>query len=172
MSFSIRPATLTDAQALADFGRKTFFETFGHLYPPEDSDYFSAYRFSLERTCQDIAETDRFIQLAFSDDHLVGFLDCGSLSLPVTAPKPNAYELNRLYLDTSVKGSGLAATFMEMAISLAKAKQGQALYLGVYHDNQRAQAFYRKYGFEIIGAYQFKVGNTLDDERIMELILD
>jgi diamine N-acetyltransferase len=171
MIYVIRRATLDDAQALTDFGRQTFFDTFGHLYPKDDADYFVGERFSLTRTCQDLTEAGREIHLAFDCARLVGFLDCGALGLPVDAPKPHGLELYRLYLDPSAKGSGLANTLMDMAISWARAKEAGALYLGVYCDNTRAQAFYRRHGFEIIGAYQFKVGNTLDDERIMELIL-
>jgi diamine N-acetyltransferase len=171
MTFLVRPATVDDAQALADFGRVTFFDTFGHLYPREDADFFVGQRFSLIRTHRDLAEEGRAIHLAFDDAGLVGFLDCGQLSLPVTAPKAGALELYRLYIAPSAKGSGLANTLMGIAIDWARSRHAGALYLGVYCDNARAQSFYRRHGFEIIGAYQFKVGNTLDDERIMELIL-
>lgn len=171
MSLTIRLATLADAQQLADFGTKTFFETFGHLYPPEDADFFSRQRFSIERTIQDLSAFDRRIHLAFRGDALVGFLDYGPLELPVAAPLRGGCELYRLYVDKSEQGSGLAQRLMDVAIAWAVAQGGEALYLGVYHDNARAQAFYRKYGFNIIGAYQFKVGKTLDDERIMELKL-
>lgn len=172
MSYTIRQANDGDGQALTDFGRTTFFDTFGHLYPKEDADFFVAQRFSIGRTHQDLNEAGRQIHLAFDGQRLVGFLDCGPLGLPVDAPKREARELYRLYLDASAKGSGLANTLMEMAIDWARGEGAAALYLGVYCDNARAQAFYKKYGFDIVGAYQFKVGNTLDDERIMEMILD
>jgi diamine N-acetyltransferase len=171
MSITIRAATLADARLLAEFGCKTFFDTFGHLYPKEDADFFVAQRFSLERSLADISEAGRYIQLAFDGDTLIGFLDCGNMGLPVDQPKRRACELYRLYLDVSAKGTGLANTLMEMAIAWARTQRAGALYLGVYCDNARAHAFYRKYGFQIIGAYQFKVGNTLDDERIMALEL-
>jgi diamine N-acetyltransferase len=167
----IRLATLADAQNLAAFGDKTFFDTFGHLYPHGDADFFSRQRFSLERTQADISEEGRYIQLAFEGDVLKGFLDCGPLGLPVEAATVPSLELYRLYVDIAAKGTGLAHELMKMAIDWARARHGTSLYLGVYHDNMRAQAFYKKYGFEIIGAYQFRVGNTLDDERIMELKL-
>lgn len=171
MSLVIRAAIIQDAEALAAFGQKTFFDTFGHLYPVEDAETFVAERFSRERTLQDLAEPGRFVQLAFLDGALVGFLDCGAISLPLAAPKMPCRELYRLYLDLSVQGTGLAQILMQKVIDWAKGEGAMALYLGVYHDNARAQAFYRKFGFEIVGQYFFKVGNTLDDERIMELIL-
>ena len=167
----IRPAVLADAPALAAFGEKTFFDTFGQLYPHGDAEFFTTQRFSLERTQQDIAEDGRYLQLAFVDDQLVGFLDCGSLGLPIKSPASASLELYRLYVDVVAKGTGLAQELMGLALDWARQNGAASLYLGVYHDNGRAQAFYRKFGFDVIGAYQFRVGNTLDDERIMELKL-
>ena len=167
MSVVIRPATPSDAQALGAFGQKTFIDTFGHLYPPEDADSFCAQRFSHARTLADIGQAGRMIQLAWAGDALIGFLDCGPLTLPVSQPDPSALELYRLYVDEAAKGTGLAHTLMQHALDWAKTAGAPTLYLGVYHANARAQAFYTRYGFSIVGAYHFKVGNTLDDERIM-----
>jgi diamine N-acetyltransferase len=167
----IRPATAADAPALAAFGDKTFFDTFGHLYPKTDADFFRAQRFSLKQTLADIGTDGRYIQLAFDSHNLIGFLDCGALGLPVEVPDPTGLELYRLYVDVSAQGTGLAQTLMNTALDWARANAAATLYLGVYHDNARALAFYRKFGFKIVGAYQFKVGNTLDDERIMACTL-
>ncbi len=167
----IRTAIDTDAPALAAFGAKTFLETFGHLYPPEDKEFFMAARYSLERTLQDIRDPVRAMTVVYQGDDLVAFLDCGPLTLPVEAPEPDALELYRLYLDETQKGTGLAHRLMDLAIQWAREKQAPALYLGVWSQNERAKRLYTKYGFEIVGAYHFKVGNTLDDERIMRLSL-
>ena len=167
----IRLAIDADAPALAAFGAKTFLETFGHLYPPEDKEFFLGQRFSLERTLQDIRDPARVMTMVYCGDDLVAFLDCGPMTLPVEAPEPDALELYRLYLDETQKGTGLAHKLMDMAIHWARDQQAPALYLGVWSQNERAKRLYTKYGFEIVGAYHFKVGNTLDDERIMRLAL-
>ena len=167
----IRLAIDADAPALAAFGAKTFLETFGHLYPPEDKEFFLGQRFSLERTLQDIRDPARVMTMVYRGDVLVAFLDCGSLTLPVESPESDALELYRLYLDGTQKGTGLAHRLMDMALNWARDKQASALYLGVWSQNERAKRLYSKYGFEIVGAYHFKVGNTLDDERIMRLAL-
>jgi ribosomal protein S18 acetylase RimI-like enzyme len=165
----IRLAIDADAPALAAFGAKTFLETFGHLYPPEDKEFFLGQRFSLERTLQDIRDPARVMTMVYRGDDLVAFLDCGPLTLPVESPESDALELYRLYLDETQKGTGLAHRLMDMALNWARDKQASALYLGVWSQNERAKRLYAKYGFEIVGAYHFKVGNTLDDERIMRL---
>ena len=45
------------------------------------------------------------------------------------------------------------------------------LFLGVWESNERAIALYESRGFEKVGGYKFKVGDTLDDEFIMRLRL-
>lgn len=167
----IRLAVDADAPALAAFGAKTFLETFGHLYPPEDKEFFLSQRFSLERTLHDIRDPGRVMTMVYWGDDLVAFLDCGPLTLPVQSPESDALELYRLYLDDTQKGTGLAHRLMDMTLNWARDKQASALYLGVWSQNERAKRLYTKYGFEIVGAYHFKVGNTLDDERIMRLEL-
>jgi diamine N-acetyltransferase len=169
MIWQIRPASPDDGPDLARFGGETFLETFGHLYPEDDKAFFLAERFSLERTLEDIKEHGRYIQLAFRNEALVGFIDCGPLSLPVQAPEPSALEIYRLYVARSEFGTGLGKALMLAALGWARSEGAPALYLGVFNANQRAQAFYHKFGFDIVGAYLFKVGNTLDDERIMRL---
>ncbi len=169
VELQIRLASNADAPALAAFGAKTFLATFGHLYPPEDKEFFIGHRFSLERTLTDIGDPARVITLVYCGDDLVAFLDCGTLTLPVEAPEPSALELYRLYLDEDQKGTGLVHRLMEIALEWARSKDAAALYLGVWSQNERAKRLYAKYGFEIVGAYHFKVGNTLDDERIMRL---
>ncbi|AMS30562.1 hypothetical protein AEM38_15750 [Hyphomonadaceae bacterium UKL13-1] len=170
-ALQIRLAVESDAPALAALGAKTFLATFGHLYPPEDKDYFIGARFSVERTLQDIQDPDRVVTVVCRGEDMVAFLDCGTLTLPVAAPEPDALELYRLYLDDDQKGTGLVHRLMEIALEWARSKSASALYLGVWSQNERAKRLYTKYSFEIVGAYHFKVGNTLDDERIMRLAL-
>jgi diamine N-acetyltransferase len=169
--WTLRPALAADAPALAAFGAQTFLATFGHLYPPDDKAAFIEERYSLERTCQDITAPGRRIELAFAGDALVGFSDAGAVSLPVEALETGALELHRLYLADAARGTGLADALMAGVFDWARAHAAPALYLGVFHANDRAQAFYRRHGFEIVGSYWFKVGATLDDERIMRCAL-
>ena len=82
-----------------------------------------------------------------------------------------ACEIYTLYVVEDVKGAGVAPTMMEWALDRARARGAEDMYLGVYHANGRALAFYKRYGFEVVGRYDFPVGETLDDERIMRLAL-
>ena len=41
------------------------------------------------------------------------------------------------------------------------------LVLSVYVDNHRARRFYERYGFEVVGKYDFMVGSHADEDLIL-----
>jgi ribosomal protein S18 acetylase RimI-like enzyme len=45
------------------------------------------------------------------------------------------------------------------------------MWLGVGEDNQRAQRFYRKWGFQVVGEHIFQVGSDPQTDLIMERAL-
>jgi ribosomal protein S18 acetylase RimI-like enzyme len=60
---------------------------------------------------------------------------------------------------------------MAWAIAEARARGFQELYLTVWIGNHRARRFYEAHGFEEVGHYPFRVGSTVDDDRILRLRL-
>lgn len=80
---------------------------------------------------------------------------------------PGDIELKRIYLFARYHGGGLARAMMEQAIAAATAMGKQRLLLGVYNENDRPIAFYRRMGFEICGERRFTVGGETFDDWIM-----
>ncbi|MES1200679.1 MAG: GNAT family N-acetyltransferase [Pseudomonadota bacterium] len=166
-----RDAAAADAPALAAFARERFVETFGHLYPPEDLASFLAENYDPARVGADIAAGKTHYRLAFEGAELVGYNKVGgAFDLPVER-EPGAIELHRLYVHTRVKGQGIAQTLMDEALAWARSHRAPAMYLSVWENNFRAQAFYKRYGFEHIGEHGFMVGRTRDRDFIWRLAL-
>jgi diamine N-acetyltransferase len=162
-----RDAEPEDAQALAALARETFVATFGHLYPPEDLAAFCGQIFTQEAQGALLARSDTEIRLATQDGAMLAYCQIGNFQLPHDTGGRRALELHRLYVVERAKGAGVAPVLMDWAMARMREHDAQDAYLGVYADNPRAQRFYARYGFEIVGAYHFPVGRTLDDERIM-----
>ena len=101
-------------------------------------------------------------------DAIVGYCLSGELRLPVAGP---GLELHRLYVAQHVQGRGVAATLMEDAIAWARSHGAPALFLSVWENNERAQRFYRRYGFEPVGEHSFTVGSVRDRDLIFRLDL-
>jgi ribosomal protein S18 acetylase RimI-like enzyme len=60
---------------------------------------------------------------------------------------------------------------MRCVVEWTKSDGAAALWLSVWENNERAQRFYKRYGFEHVGEHKFMVGNTADRDFIWRLKL-
>lgn len=169
MSIVYRDATPDDAVALAAFAAAAFVDTFGHLYPPEDLEAFLAAKYGDAIQRAEMAEPLARYRLALEGARIVGYVMMGALDIAVD--EPGALELHRLYVDKDVKGKGVAQALTDEVIAWARARNAPALYLSVWENNHRAQAFYKRYGFEHVGEHKFMVGRVADRDFIWRLAL-
>jgi diamine N-acetyltransferase len=162
-----------DAAALSAFAEAAFIATFGHIYAPEDLALFLADWNTPARLAAQFADPAWAIALVRDGEDIAGFAKLGPIDfeLPAGHSADNAIELHQLYLAESAKGSGIADALMRWAIGVARARGHAILYLSVFTENPRAQAFYRRYAFVDIGRNPFRVGNHIDEDRIWRLDL-
>lgn len=164
-----RDAVPDDSAALADLHRRSFVETFGHLYRPEDLDSFLA-RLSEEGFRGELLDGEHQVRFAEEEGVPVAFVKLGPITLPVRPGRP-ALEFRQLYVLKPWQGSGIAAALADWAIERARERGARELYLSVWADNDRAKAFYRRYGFTYVGPYKFMVGEQADEDEIWKLEL-
>lgn len=169
MNVIYRDATRGDAAALAAFAARTFVDTFGHLYPPEDLAAFLAAKYDTAIQAEEIADGETRYRLALRDGAIIGYCMMGVVDMEVDAT--DALELHRLYVDKDAKGAGIAQALMDDCLAWARGRGAKTLYLSVWENNQRAQRFYKSYGFEHVGEHKFMVGNTADRDFIWRLAL-
>jgi ribosomal protein S18 acetylase RimI-like enzyme len=160
-----RDARVEDAAELAALFRETFTETFGHLYRADDLAAFLGEH-TPEHWAEQLRDPQFAVRIAERDGMAVGLAKLGPVKLPVD-DKANALELRQLYVAAEVRGSGIAAELMEWLVREARERGAAALYLSVYTDNERAQRFYRRYGFVSVGPCVFMVGSQPDEDVIM-----
>jgi ribosomal protein S18 acetylase RimI-like enzyme len=166
-----RDATRDDAAALADFWRDTFLATFGHLYASADARTFVARSYGADIQAAELGAPQARCRLAFDAGRLIGAAKVGAFKLPIAPEGARPLELHQLYVLEEAKGTGVAAALMDWAIATARGAGAEALYLGVYQQNVRAQRFYARFGFTIVGEYLFEVGEARDPEWIMRAAL-
>lgn len=166
----LRPATLDDVPALAQLGRDSFSDAFGHLYSPEDLAAFLVEVHDEAVVASEIASAQCRHSLAVDEDGmLLGYCKLRYPSkLPPSSQTLNALELGQLYCSTTATGRGVGAAMMDWALGEARAGGHDAMLLSVYSGNVGAQRFYARYGFAKIADIHFKVGEQLDDEFLLE----
>jgi ribosomal protein S18 acetylase RimI-like enzyme len=165
MSVTYRDAEPGDAAALKALFADSFVETFGHLYGPADLQEFLEGN-SLAKWQGNLADPDVAIRAAEEDGAIAGFVELAPKKLPFETTAP-ALELRRLYLRRTAHGRGIADSLMQWALQEAARRGARELVLSVYVDNHRARRFYQRYGFEVVGRYDFMVGSHADEDLIL-----
>jgi len=163
----IRRATPDDAERLSALGAETFCATFAHLYPPADLSAYLAEAYALDRTRAYLNDPSSAAWLMEAEGVAMGYALAGSCGLPHAEVTPACGELKRIYLLPQWQGGGRGSRLLATALAWLEAEKTGALWLGVWSRNLAAQRLYARMGFEKVGEYRFKVGETLDHEFIM-----
>ena len=175
MVISIRLARAGDEAAVAALFRDSFAATFSGLYPPAELAAFLAGQGPEQfRRCCTAADHALFLGEGTAGE-LLGYAWLGPYDLDLYIPDLLAgrhwWTMRQLYLREQAKGSGLADALMAHAIDEARARRFEELLLTVWIGNHRARRFYERHGFHEVGKYPYRVGNTVDDDRILRLPL-
>ncbi len=115
--YSIRRATVDDAPTLSALAARTFTETFGHLYPPQDLQAFLEEAYAVERQRVILAHPDYAVWLLELDGEAVGHAAAGPCGLPHPDVKPGDGELKRLYLIKTQQSCGWGSRLLETALA-------------------------------------------------------
>lgn len=79
--------------------------------------------------------------------------------------------LERCYVHADHHGSGVAARLMAATIEAAAEGGAAGIWLGVSEENDRANAFYARHGFEAVGTKRFHIGDAWEDDNVRERAL-
>lgn len=170
MSIAYRTAGPADAPALAAMGARCFTETFGPHFPPEDMALHLETMFGPAALAGEYEDPALRIRMAEAGDEIAAYLKLTPMHL--SAPlEAGALEIKQLYVLTPWQGAGVAAALMDWAAQTAREAGAPALYLSVWERGDRAIAFYRKQGFEIVGEAPFRLGSRTYQDPIMRLAL-
>lgn len=165
----VHHAGAADAEALAALGERTFRETFAASNTAGDIDAYVREAFSLPRVRSELADPDNAFFLAFADGAREpgGYakLRAGAPDPSVTGPDP--IEIERIYVGREALGRGLGAALMRACLEEAAARGRGTVWLGVWERNDRAIAFYEKWGFVVAGSHVFQLGSDPQNDLIM-----
>ena len=160
---SIRRATVADAAALADIGRRTYSDTFAELSAPDDLNAFLNATYSTELQARELSDPALTYFVVESGNHVVAFALIRRNSVSQFVDDPSAIELQRFYVDRSCHGTGVAHQLMTACVDYAASYGAGTRFLGVFEQTARAIRFYGKHGFRTVGNQLFRVGT--DDQR-------
>lgn len=163
----IRRAEEDDALALSVLAERTFRDAFADSNTTENMQLHCAAHYGHALQLAEIRDSSCETWVAESDSRLVAYaqlrLDATSPLIPGERP----VEIQRFYVDAFHHGAGLAQQLMAHVVARAGAAGSTVLWLGVWERNARAQAFYRKSGFGVVGEQIFTVGKDPQHDLVM-----
>jgi ribosomal protein S18 acetylase RimI-like enzyme len=172
VTFAIRHATPADATRLAELAARTFSETYAAYNDPADMAAHIAARYGEAKQAEELADSASSYILAELGEQLIGYAYLVADQAPGGLALDAPVELVRFYVASEWHGRGVARPLMEACVAEARRHGGRTLCLGVWEENPRAIAFYRKAGFEIVGKAAFHLGSQHQVDHVMAMSLD
>src|SRR5262245_52836698 len=155
----IRRAALADADALLEFAARVYYETFSEVNTPENLQAYITSAFTLRQIETELNDPRSTFYLLHVEAKLAGYAKLRAGGAPECVSGDAPVEMVRFYIDRAWHGTGLAAALMEHCLAEAKREGFTTMYLGVWEQNLRAQAFYRKWHFQRVGQHIFHMGS-------------
>lgn len=171
LALSIRTAVPADAAILADLGARTFRDTFAAYNTPEDMADYLASHFS--PALQEGQIRDPRCQYLLAE---IGGTPAGLALLVDEKPEPGVpgrrpLMLSKLYVDKPYLSAGVGAALLRRCCDEARAQGRDVLWLGVWDRNERARAFYARFGFQQVGEMSFVLGSDVQRDFVLALPL-
>lgn len=168
---TLRRMTPADSALLAKLAREAFHDAYADTHCKANRDIYCRTYYREEKFRALLSTPGVRATLASIDNQNAGYSILLEEICP-HMPRQEALELKQIYLLAHAYGSGLGELLLNDTINAAKAEGKQLLWLSVSDKNLRAQAFYRKHGFQQLGnGPEFEVGSDHLTSHILALTL-
>ncbi|WP_010205568.1 GNAT family N-acetyltransferase [Salinibacterium sp. PAMC 21357] len=175
MTVTVRSAMLTDVELLQELARQTFPLACPSTTTADAIAKFIAEHLSAESFRGYLNDDARQTLIAEVDGQPAGYaLFCTDeprdpdVAHALTV-RPTI-ELSKCYVLAEFHGAGVARELIAGGISRAQTQGFAAMWLGVNQENVRANRFYEKMGFQLVGTKKFLVGERWEDDYVRERI--
>lgn len=163
---------IKDINRLQKIGKQTFAETFSSVNSEENMNEYLESRFSETKLKNELSDENSEFYFAESGGEVVGYLKVNFEQSQTEIKDHNALEIERIYVLKNFHGKKVGQMLYKKALELAKKRQVDYVWLGVWEQNFRAIRFYEKNGFVPFDKHIFKLGNDEQTDIMMKLKLN
>ena len=127
--------------------------------------------FSLEQLRAELTNKNAAFYFAVMQNKPIGYLKVNFGSAQTDIRDEHALEIERIYVLQEFHGQKVGQQLYEKALAIARQKNMDYIWLGVWEKNARAIRFYEKNGFVAFGKHEFMLGNDEQTDILMKLQL-
>ena len=125
--------------------------------------------FSLEKLTTELSDKNSEFYFAMLGNNVVGYLKLNFGKSQTELQDDTALEIERIYVLKEFYGKKVGQMLYDRAIQVAQQKTADYVWLGVWEENPRAIAFYKKNGFLEFDKHIFKLGDDEQTDIMMKL---
>jgi diamine N-acetyltransferase len=170
-NIEITKAKLNDIDQLQKIGRQTFEETFSESNSEENMKNYLEEGFSIEKLTTELNDKNSEFYFATLENEVIGYLKINFGESQTELKDSKALEIERIYVSKEFHGKSVGQLLYDKSIQMAKQKNVDYVWLGVWEENPRAISFYKKNGFVEFDKHIFKLGNDEQTDIMMKLKL-
>lgn len=171
MQLSFKLCTTSDLERLVDISRITYYDSFRADNSAENMKEYLDSSFGKSKLAKELKNKDSEFYFAYSGDSIIGYFKINSGQAQTDIRDKSAIELERFYVHKEFQGINLGQKLIDKAIEIAKSKDAEYIWLGVWEKNIRAIRFYKKNGFVKFGEHAFMMGKDKQTDHLMKLNL-
>ena len=153
---------------LTEFALRVFYDAFAPMNSPGNMEAYMSQNFTTQNFSAQMADPRVLFLVAEIGAAPAAFAKLYNGDAPDCVGGPAPVEIERFYVDRQFHGKGVAQTLMQACFDCARQSGHGTIYLGVWENNHRAIAFYRKCGFEVVGSHIFQMGDEAQNDLLME----
>lgn len=160
-----------DIHALQNISKQTFFETFAPYNTAENTEKYMRESFTEEKLMAEIKNQNSVFYFAMLENEVIGYLKVNSGNAQTELKDSNAMEIERIYVSKDFHGKNIGQILYDKALEIARQKNAEYVWLGVWEKNPRAIQFYKKNGFKEFDQHVFQFGDEEQTDIMMKFEL-
>ena len=169
--FSIKKLDETEVEQLQSLSRQTFSETFSGSNSKENMDKYLNENLSIQKLSEELNNENSHFFFIKDGERNIGYLKLNMGPSQTELKDETALEIERIYVIQEYQGKKVGQQLYEKAIQVAKEKNVQYIWLGVWEENHKAIQFYNKNGFEVFDKHVFVLGDEKQTDLMMRLFI-
>lgn len=165
----LRKVGPADIGQLQEISRQTFIETFAAVNTEENMLKYLEEAFSTEKLTAELSDPDTEFYFVWMDNEIAGYLKINFGASQSDVKDDQSLEIERIYVLEKFKGKGVGKSLYTKATEIARGKNLDYIWLGVWEENHKAISFYRKLGFVEFGRHRFILGDDVQTDIMMKI---
>ncbi|WP_378173530.1 GNAT family N-acetyltransferase [Aquimarina sp. SS2-1] len=159
---------MEDIKDLSFLGKKTFDQSFGHLFKDRrDLINYLEKTFSAEKLNRSILKPYNVFWIAFMGKTPIGYAKIQLNTPSEFIVSTSVCKLQKIYVLNEYVSKGIGAKLQQLIFDKAIENNCKDIWLSVLKSNKKAVSFYKRNEYEIVGEHPFSIGKEDFDFWVM-----